>query len=108
MSTLHSRLSRIALQELAGQAYVTVEDQALAMAAAILNNAEGYAVVELPEPLPGRVTGEFPRWELAGAVVLADMVFNEVLCEGISVGPSDARGIAARLIAAADAIEAGA
>lgn len=40
MSELHKRLTRIALQELTGQAYTTVEDQAMAMAAVFINELE--------------------------------------------------------------------
>ena len=63
------------------------------------------AVVELPEPLPPRVEGEFPAWKpLAGIAVLADIVFDEVLMSGSTFNPAEAWGIAAALLAAADAV----
>lgn len=96
-------LSRIALQELTGQAYVTVEDQATAMAAAILNNAEGYAVVELSE-----------LDEATGIWAETDGPFGPRVCRGtrgdsFTYWPSEvARQLGAALIAASIAAEAGA
>lgn len=55
MSELHARLTRIALQELTEQAYATVEDQALAMAAAMetcLRESRTITTVEELDALP--------------------------------------------------------
>jgi len=68
-------------------------------------HGEGFAVTRLPEPLPGRIPGEFPRWEFADEVVLADTAFGEVLFAGLTLSGADAQALAARLLAASAAVE---
>lgn len=106
MTALHDRLTRIALQELTGQAYATVDDQAAAMAAVMINNAEGYAVVELPEPLVDMQPFGL-QWSGEDWSAYRD---SDMVCTTSKVGltPTAAREYAAGLLAAAAAAEAGA
>lgn len=63
----------------------------------------GYVIVKLPERLPGYVDGEKPRWEILGTVIQADRC--GVHKNGLLLYPDEARAMAVRLLAAANAAE---
>ena len=95
-NAIHDRIATIARQEFA-QLYASVEDQAEAMAAAVMTGLreDGCAVVELPEP---DANGDF------GFGVTVDE--GEVLDpEGETCAPSFVRQYAAALLAAANTAE---
>lgn len=70
----------------------------------LLLSLPGIAIVEIPEPLPGRVAGELPGWEVGPTVVQVDS-YGRVLVDGSMFETSEARALAARLLAAANVAE---
>jgi hypothetical protein len=102
-NVIHERIARIARQELS-QRYASVDDQADAMAAAILTGLreDGVAVVELPKP---DEDGRF--WFREVCYVYVDPEDQMIMTQRDTThgDADDARETAAALLAAADAAE---
>jgi hypothetical protein len=106
-NTIHERIARIARDEL-DQLYVSKDDQAQAMAAAVMTGLreDGVAIVELPEPLMDvQPFGVQWRGEAWSAYRDDTMVCTT---SKVALTPAAAREYAAGLLAAASAAEAGA
>jgi hypothetical protein len=73
--------------------------------AEVLLSLPGIAIVELPDRLPGYTEGEMPRWETAEIVVQTDH-HDWVRLNSEALEPWEARALAVRLLAAANAVEA--
>jgi hypothetical protein len=100
MTDIRARLTD-ALREHASWA-VPMRDDAERIADVLLS-LPGIAIVELPEPLPGRAGAEMPRWEFGGAVIQSRHPW--VHLDGRALDVAETRALATRLLAAANAAE---